>query len=105
MCLQWSFCSQEAAKQFAKDIVDAAHGKEYNKGAWTCGDVFDGTHEGGSANPIAGGAAAVRAAKTRESDTRKKGVMTFFIKHIVVHPLATDTKSCGDPSPEEIGLR
>ena len=45
---------REDAKRFRKQFESAIDGENYNKGAWTGGDVLMGTHEGVSLNPSIG---------------------------------------------------
>ena len=103
-CKPYSMQDPEDAKRFAKHIVDAADGKEYAKndgsGPWTAGDVLRGDHEGGTNNPIPpGGAAATRATKIRNQQSRDKQTFTFFLDHILVETLKDFYRSNfrGDP--------
>lgn len=118
LCKPYAGNDQEDAKRFYKEFADALDLESYDKGTWTGGDVIRGDHEGGTNNPINVGNAAQRAAKTRNSEVRKKHVLALLVKHILNQPLADrlrafratadveaawndfQTSECGGATPE-----
>ena len=73
----------DSAEAFVRRFIRAMDQKSYSSDAWTGGDVARGDDEGGVNNPIAGGAAAVVARKTREHETRAKAVAAIFLNHLL----------------------
>ena len=80
ICAPYCGNDREDAKRFRKQFESAIDGENFNKGAWTGGDVLMGTHEGGSLNPAAGNAAAI-ASKNQLAMVRSKQVLAIFTKH------------------------
>ena len=54
ICAPYCGNDREDAKRFRKQFESAIDGENFNKGAWTGGDVLMGTHEGVSLNPSIG---------------------------------------------------